>query len=132
MSKKKQAAGFPEELTQKREYDPEASRLPMPPDPKNPTHSKSYNQKIRTDQEEQERKNKYMLALLLKYYDIPKSDPEKWKHLAICLATEYIPGFQMKQKPGAKKKWDMKRQIELIADVRIAQKRHLDMTCPVV
>lgn len=64
------------------------------------------------------------LALLMKHYGI---DGERaWRSLALRLAIEHVPGFQVfKTKPrrGAPVIWDCDRLLRLLTTVREVQKR---------
>jgi hypothetical protein len=52
------------------------------------------------------------LLLLLDHFKIPRTDPDCWRKLALCLAVVHVPGFQVaiRRKSGRPRK--MTRQEE--------------------
>src|SRR5262249_10297699 len=82
------------------------------------------------------------LDLLMKHYSIP--DPNDWRSLALALAVDHIPGFQVennlgiekigqgiglvvhttRKKTGRPTTWPVERRDELLNDVEKTKKRY--------
>jgi len=56
------------------------------------------------------------LWLLLQHYGISFDDREHWYKLALCLAHDHVPGFQVVRR-GADRAWDYERERQLNRDV---------------
>ena len=59
------------------------------------------------------------LRLLLDHYGISRDDKQYWRNLALALARDHVPGFQIAQptKRGPKKSWMPDEEIRLHMDV---------------
>lgn len=57
------------------------------------------------------------LLLLCDFFGIDTSNPHAWYLLSAALAEKHVPGFQEKQKAGAKQRWNIFRKCELKAAV---------------
>lgn len=53
------------------------------------------------------------LFVLLDHFEISSDNPDCWLQLAVKLALEHVPGFQVERKVGAKPKWTIFNRREL-------------------
>ncbi|MFO1465887.1 MAG: hypothetical protein U1F35_05515 [Steroidobacteraceae bacterium] len=66
------------------------------------------------------------IELLFVEYDIDKNEIEKWRTLALFLAYDFVPGFQVAgpaKKVGNKQRWDIPTQWKLVRDVKARMKK---------
>jgi hypothetical protein len=67
------------------------------------------------------------LAALFEHYEIGPAVADPWRALAVSLALDFVPGFEIRsiarRERGATKKWDGFRAARLLADVASLMKR---------
>jgi hypothetical protein len=67
------------------------------------------------------------LAALFVHYEIDRASRDAWHALALRLAQDFVPGFEIrsiaKRERGAAKKWDAFRAARLLADVASITRR---------